>query len=174
MTSTKFVPAKICWLAYICACTSVYVTFHYPLVADQFWNGFAAHMVSTVVIWIFSCTYSNTSIYDPFWCYMPLAISIGWMATNAASSVSTRSCVAFVLLLVWCVRYARQFPWTGWFTGLHHEDWRYVQIAKQTGSGTVLYWFASLISLHLTPTCLVFAGLSPMEREFSRTAGMSI
>ena len=35
-------------------------------------------------------------------------------------------------------------------------------MAKKTGSNTVLYWIASLFSLHLTPTLLVFGGMTPL------------
>ena len=49
-----------------------------------------------------------------------------------------------------------EVPWEGWTTGLAHEDWRYIEIRRRTKS-PALYWVASLVSLHLTPTLLVFA-----------------
>ena len=172
MQSTKFVPAYACWLAYFCAIASVWLTFHYPIHAETLWNGLAAHIISTVCIFCFSFYYSNTSIYDPFWCYIPITLAIGWM--SKPSQPSQRAYLAVVLLIVWCARYAIQFPWTGWLSGISHEDWRYVEIAKKTGSNTPLYWLASLISLHLTPTLLVFVAISPVERVFSRDAASSL
>ena len=105
--------------------------------------------------------YSNTSIYDPAWCYFPIGMCIGWMS-YAGFNVNFRGMAALILIVLWCVRYAVQFPWSGWFTGIEHEDWRYIEMAKRTGSNTVLYWIASLVSLHMTPTLLVFAGLTPL------------
>jgi steroid 5-alpha reductase family enzyme len=173
MDSTKYVPASICWLAYCVALVSVFLTFHFPVYSDALWNGLFAHSISTVVIWMFSYSWSNTSIYDPFWTYMPIFIAIGWMS-GAPNGPSLRGYIALILLIVWCARYAIQFPWSGWTRGISHEDWRYVEIAKKTGSNTVFYWLASLVSLHLTPTLLVFWALSPVERVFSRGAVNSL
>ena len=83
------------------------------------------------------------SIYDPAWCYFPIGMCIGWMS-YAGFNVNFRGMAALILIVLWCVRYAVQFPWTGWFTGIEHEDWRYIEMAKRTGSNTVLYWIASL------------------------------
>ena len=178
MKSTCFVPAYICWTAYISAVISIAITFHYPVHDNPMYNGLAAHVIATVVIYLFSLTYSNTSIYDPFWTYIPIALAIGWIVsaptttttttTTITTMTSVRGWVALLLLIAWCSRYALQWPWTGWFTGLHHEDWRYVAIAEKTGSGTILYWVASLVSLHLTPTILVFCALSPMQRVWTK------
>eukprot|EP00944_MAST-04C_sp_MAST-4C-sp1_P014291 g14291.t1 len=163
MESTKYVPAYACWLAYICAFAGMaFVFLKEPYgKGDAFTTGLVAHTVATTIIYIFSFMYSNTSIYDPAWCYFPIGMCIGWMS-YAGFNVNFRGMAALILIVLWCVRYAVQFPWTGWFTGIEHEDWRYIEMAKRTGSNTVLYWIASLVSLHMTPTLLVFAGLTPL------------
>ena len=43
-------------------------------------TGLAAHTVATAIIYVFSFMYSNTSIYDPAWCYFPIGMCIGWMS----------------------------------------------------------------------------------------------
>lgn len=170
MSSTRFVPAWACWSAYATALFAIYLTFRLnPLGDDEhLGNGLLAHTLATCVIWLWSFSFSNTSIYDPAWCWFPIALGIGWIAGSKDSGgISTRGTVALCLLFAWCLRYSWQFPWAGWTTGIDREDWRYVEIAKKTGSGTPLYWLASLFSLHLTPTWLVFAALSPVERVWS-------
>eukprot|EP00943_MAST-04B_sp_MAST-4B-sp1_P005969 g5969.t1 len=175
MASTKFVPATICWLAYLCAFSGMaYVFLNEPFhnqsdESSPFMTGLYAHLVSTCIIYIFSFAFSNTSIYDPAWCYFPIGMCIGWM-NYANFNVTVRAMSAFILIILWCVRYAVQFPWTGWFSGIEHEDWRYIEMAKRTGSNTILYWIASLISLHITPTALVFAGLTPLVEVLSKEA----
>lgn len=167
MDSTKYVPAYICWLAYITSFSGMaYVFLYKPFHTnngkdDPLMTGLYAHLVATCIIYVFSFIYSNTSIYDPAWCYFPIGLVLGWM-NYANFNVNIRAMAALILITLWCVRYAVQFPWTGWFTGIKHEDWRYIEMAKRTGSNTVLYWIASLISLHVTPTLLVFAGISPL------------
>jgi len=49
--------------------------------------------------------------------------------------------------------------WARGWTGLHHEDWRYVEIRAKTGA---LYWPASLAGIHLLPTVIVFLGCLPL------------
>ena len=189
MASTKYVPAWACWGAYITAVAAMaIVSLHSPLFpASTFWNGFAAHSLATCMLWVWSVAYSNTSIYDPAWCYFPIAMGVCWMAGAAGVGAgvgagagagpppsmppSTRGIVALALLCLWCARYAViDWPWEGWTKGLRAEDWRYVSIAKRTGSGTALYWAVSLVSLHLTPTWLVFASMSPLERVWTGAA----
>ena len=177
MASTRFVPPWACYAAYGTALATIYFTFraapYGPLMPLM--NGLAAHTLATCVLWVWSYCWSNTSIYDPAWCWFPIALGLGWIAhvssqqqgPNAMFSASPRGQLALGLIVLWCLRYSWQFPWTGWTTGIHKEDWRYVKIADKTGSNTRLYWLASLISLHLTPTWLVFAALSPMERVWS-------
>jgi len=62
--------------------------------------------------------------------------------------------------LLWFNRYNTAFPWDGWSKGISAEDWRYADLAKKTGSNTAAYWALSLLSLHLTPTLLVWLPLS--------------
>ena len=172
MASTRFVPPWACYGAYGTALLTSYLTFRAaPCGADApLWNGLAAHTLATCVLWVWSYCFSNTSIYDPAWCWFPIALGLGWIAHAPSQASSPRGQLALLLVVLWCLRYSWQFPWTGWTTGIHKEDWRYVQIAEKTGSNTALYWLASLVSLHLTPTWLVFAAISPMERVWSAGA----
>lgn len=56
-------------------------------------------------------------------------------------------------------------PWDGWTKGIHSEDWRYIEYYRSVGGG-VPFWAGSLVSLHLTPTLLVFFGITPVHRVF--------
>ena len=49
----------------------------------------------------------------------------------------------------------------GLWLGSRHEDWRYADLRAKLGRG---YWPFSLVSLHLTPTLLVFGALAPAAR----------
>ena len=134
-------------------------------ISFAFANTHTIGMYGSALILIFS----NTSIYDPAWCYFPIGMCIGWM-NYANFNVTVRAMSAFILIILWCVRYAVQFPWTGWFSGIEHEDWRYIEMAKRTGSNTILYWIVSLTSLHITPTLLVFAGMTPLVEVLTKEA----
>ena len=87
MASTKFVPPWACWCAYLSSLTAMAAAFlHTPdppsflLSTDlspddsMLWTGFVAHTAATCVLFVWSFMYSNTSIYDPAWCYYPVAL----------------------------------------------------------------------------------------------------
>lgn len=121
------------------------------------------------MIYAFSFAFSNTSIYDPAWCLLPIFVAIGWMVT-AEASPSTRGCYALALLLLWFARYAAWWPWDGWTVGIHTEDWRYKELADKLGGTGCLYWLLSLTSLHLTPSLLVFFGVGPLQQVWTQGA----
>jgi len=169
MASTGFVPPHVCWLAYLAAAAAVALCFSNPLglLSMTPWcTGLSAIVMATCAIFAFSFAYSNTSIYDPAWCLLPIFVAVGWMCT-ASSAPSLRGCYSLGLLLVWYARYALWWPWEGWTVGIHTEDWRYKAVADKVGNGAV-YWLLSLVSLHMTPSLLVFFGLGPLQRVWSR------
>jgi len=167
MDSTGFVPAYICWLAYLAAAASVAVCFAMPLPWHPWQIGLLAICAATFSIYAFSFAYSNTSVYDPAWCLLPIFVAVGWMST-AESAPSSRGWYAFALLVSWYLRYALWWPWDGWTVGIHTEDWRYKQLADKVGGAGALYWLLSLTSLHLTPSLLVFFGLGPLQQVWTQ------
>jgi steroid 5-alpha reductase family enzyme len=165
MASTRYVPPSLCWATYVAALACLAAVYVWPQHESPYWNAFLATTEATAVIFLFSFACSNTSLYDPAWCILPIALALGWMLTsdNSVALYSPRAWYALVALIVWYVRYHSFFPWDGWTAGIETEDWRYEAIVKFTGSGTALYWLGSLVSLHMTPTWLVFFALGPAQ-----------
>lgn len=167
MESTRFVPASVCWLCYIAAsCWLLSVMLVTPRLEDHYWNSMIAHCESTVVLFAFSFFFGNTSLYDPAWCILPIVLSVGWVLQNYNEGdyeVTVRGMYALAVLLLWYARYQIQFPWDGWIKGIETEDWRYVDLAEKVHHNPVLYWLLSLVSLHLTPTLLVWFAVSALR-----------
>lgn len=166
MASTGFVPAHICWCVYAASAATVALVFAAPVSDDPWRNGLAAISLATVTIYAFSFAYSNTSCYDPAWCLLPIFTALGWMAT-ADAAPSARGWCGLGLLLLWFSRYALWWPWPGWTRGVDTEDWRYPELAAKVGGANAVYWVLSLLSLHLTPTWLVFFAVGPMQRVWT-------
>ena len=122
-TRTCTVSAQVCRLCFLSALLSILLVFLLSPIKDAYYTGLAAHTISTLVIFIFSIVYGNSSFYDPAWYLLPTGVGAGWLVCNG---VSIRGAVAFLLLLLWCCRFLFQWPWGGWFTGMSHEDWRFV------------------------------------------------
>jgi steroid 5-alpha reductase family enzyme len=125
-------------------------------------TAFLADVAATVAIFCFSYTYGNSSFYDAYWSVAPLPIALYWffvaepvMATGGVST--TRALLVFAAIAVWGCRLT--YNWVRGWTGLDHEDWRYVKLREQTGSK---YWLVSFVGLHLMPTLWVFGGLLPV------------
>lgn len=127
------------------------------LAAHPLTTAAVADVVATFVIFAFSLGLRNSSMYDPYWSVAPLPIVLWWLSLPEAEPGSVvRQALVLGLLTLWGVRLTLNWA-TGW-TGLDHEDWRYVDLASKTGPAWPL---VSLTGVHLMPTALVFLGLLP-------------
>lgn len=133
MKSTSYVRPLAIWFAYLSSFLMIYIIFNYNdyklkyidyllnyiklyFINENIALGFIAYTLSTITIWIFTFFYSNTSIYDPFWTYNPIPLSLCWLFNknneiNEINDISYRSLYALFLLILWCSRYIYQHPW---------------------------------------------------------------
>ncbi len=113
-----------------------------------------ADVVATCVVFGFSMAHDNSSFYDPFWSVAPVPIAVYWLfAPEAAGADGLRQLVVTTLVCAWAIRLTHN--WARGWTGLDHEDWRYVEQRESAGK---LYWAVSFTGLHMMPTLMVFAG----------------
>lgn len=106
-----------------------------------------AHLIGTIVIFAFSVVLRNSSTYDPCWSVAPPVIALYFVDGGA------RDWLVFALVGAWGLRLT--LNWARGWPGMHHEDWRYVDIRSRTGRS---YWPASLVGIHLFPTTQVYLG----------------
>jgi steroid 5-alpha reductase family enzyme len=104
-----------------------------------------ADLVGTVVIFASSVAMRNSSMYDPYWSVVPPLIALYYLDGGF------RDWVVLVLVTAWGVRLT--LNWARGWPGMHHEDWRYVNIRRNTGRA---YWAASFAGIHLFPTAQVY------------------
>ena len=147
----------ICLIAYVLAILSgVIVVVMTPGMANLLRIGLA-DLSATLVIFIFSFLFRNSSLYDPYWSVIPIFIAIFWCINAGPEANALRQLMVFALVLLWGVRLT--FNWARGWSGLHHEDWRYRDLAVKTGK---MYWLVSFSGIHMFPTILVFAGCLPL------------
>lgn len=140
--------------AFVAAAITVAVVPSESALVRAFW----ADVVATFVIFGFSVSYNNSSFYDAYWSVAPVPIAIYWMLLpEAAAADGLRQLVVVTLVSAWAVRLT--YNWARGWTGLDHEDWRYVDQRENTGT---LYWGVSFAGLHMMPTLLVFAGCAAL------------
>lgn len=127
--------------------------FVFNRVSGQIWYRILiSDIAATVFVFIFSCVFSNASVYDPYWSVQPLFILIPMAVTDAtAAKILLISAVIF-----WGVRLTVNWAFT--FHGLEHQDWRYTKLKEQTGR---FYFFVNFAGIHMFPTVVVFLCILP-------------
>lgn len=111
----------------------------------------AADVAATVAVFLFSLAFNNSSIYDPYWSVAPIAITGYLIAQANPDACLVRQLLVFAAICTWGGRLT--FNWWRQWTGMAHEDWRYIQLKQQTGKA---YWLVSFAGIHMFPTLLVY------------------
>jgi steroid 5-alpha reductase family enzyme len=114
-----------------------------------------ADLLATMVIFVFSRAYGNSSFYDAYWSVIPPVLLFYWWSQSGIQQLRCWLIAAVVTL--WAIRLTAN--WLYAFPGLHHEDWRYPMFRKRAGRWEFV---VDLATIHLIPTLLVFAGMLPV------------
>ena len=141
-------------LAYVTALCAAWATLQFVPIEDLLYRTLVADVVATVVIFGWSVAYDNSSFYDAFWSVIPIAIVGYWMVLADSDVSLARTAAILAIVLIWGGRLT--FNWARGWSGLDHEDWRYVDFRKRSPR---FYWAISFGGIHLFPTLIVFAGL---------------
>ncbi len=109
--------------------------------------------VATVVVYLFSVVFSNSSFYDPFWSIQPMALAVAWAWAGGTVTDNLRVMAVVLLMNLYGLRLT--YNWIRGWTGLGHEDWRYVMLREQSGAAWQL---TNFFGIHLFPSVQVFLG----------------
>ncbi|MHA2255786.1 MAG: DUF1295 domain-containing protein, partial [Candidatus Heimdallarchaeaceae archaeon] len=160
----RLVSSLVCYVAYFSALLIAILAWWLiqsrNLVSNLFYTALIVNCIATTVIWFFSISNNNSSIYDPYWVIAPPLLSLGLIFSSGGfttSHWSFRQIIIVACLFIWSARYHIFYRWTGWRSGLIHEDWRY----EKMRSFPVPYWLNSLLGMHLFPTVLVYFAFAP-------------
>ena len=156
------VSSRFCYAAYLSALSISILTWwlflRYNILTNPFYIALIVDCIASTVIWIFSIINNNSSIYDPYWVIAPPLLALGLIFSGGFTNPwSFRHIIIVVCLFIWSARYHIFYKWTGWRTGLKHEDWRY----EKMRTFPIPYWINSLLNMHLFPTILVFFAFAP-------------
>lgn len=117
---------------------------------------FVFDIVATVVTFIFSVIYKNSSVYDAYWSATPMVMAI-WLFMHE-KAFGAMQLLFLVVFLLWSVRLTMN--WIEVFTDFSYEDWRYKKYRNETPG---IFWpIVNFFGIHLMPTLVVFAGMLPM------------
>jgi steroid 5-alpha reductase family enzyme len=113
---------------------------------------FVAFVVSMLVIYAFSIAFDNGSFFDAYWSVIPPLVALHWIG-HAADAVTMRQIVVVVLVFAWGIRLT--WNWARGWTGLEHEDWRYIDLYQRSPLPKAV---TSLVGIHFFPMLQVFLG----------------
>ena len=116
-------------------------------------NLLIADTVATIVCFIFSLIFKNSSVYDPYWSVAPIVILIGFAIANG---LNTLGIVLLIAICYWGLRLTVNWAYT--FKGLTHQDWRYTMLCEKTGK---FYPIINFIGIHYVPTLVVYGCVLP-------------
>ncbi|MHA1417167.1 MAG: hypothetical protein ACTSRR_13055, partial [Candidatus Heimdallarchaeaceae archaeon] len=51
------------------------------------WRTFIADVLSTIIVYLFSILFANTSVYDPYWSVIPIFIAFYWLFINNSNDI---------------------------------------------------------------------------------------
>ncbi|MCQ2080474.1 MAG: DUF1295 domain-containing protein [Lachnospiraceae bacterium] len=114
--------------------------------------------VATVVTFVFSVSYKNSSVYDAYWSVTPMIMSVWLFIINKA--FAPFQILFLVVFNVWSIRLTAN--WITVFTDFSYEDWRYKKFRDETPK---IFWpLVNFFGIHYMPTLVVFLGMLPLFR----------
>lgn len=127
-------------------------------------------IAATIVVYIISSIYNNTSIYDPYWSVAPVFIAFYYILYSPFTGNLMRRIIVLSLTAIWATRLT--WHWARGWGGLKDEDWRYTMYREDKEG---MFWVINLFGLQLMPTIAVYlASLSLYPALFVKGTGFNL
>ena len=112
-------------------------------------------VIATIIVFIFSTIFKNSSIYDPYWSVAPIFMFLLYMIKMNCLT-DPHILIMFALIVIWGVRLTYNWGYT--FKNLDIQDWRYENLRTKHPKTWPLI---NLAGIHLFPTIVVFVAMIP-------------
>jgi len=145
----------ICGLIYVVAFAAALITCSYLLHLNQWIMILSGHLIATIVVYLASFLYKNSSFYDPFWSVVPIPIIFYIAFWPTSKNLDYEKIILFIVpVLFWGIRLT--FNWVRRWEGLNDEDFRYVDLKSHKFSKLIDFF-----GIHIYPTLQVNLSLLP-------------
>ena len=152
--TNKVLGLTICLLGYSLAGLMVWLIYDAVSVIHPILVVLVLDILATIVIFLFSMAFNNSSMYDPYWSLIPPIILYYWIFHDQTwTAVTLLQALVLILVICWSLRLT--VNWVLRWKGLRDEDWRYLSFRYKFREN---YWVVSFFGIHLFPTLVVFLG----------------
>lgn len=138
-------------LIYLFALTASMILYRQLTIPNIIYKYLICDVFATVIVWLFSLIFKNSSVYDPYWSVAPLVILWLFPKTYSLQNIALIS-----IITLWGIRLT--FNWATTFKGLAYEDWRYQYYHDRFPK---MWPLTNFFGIHLMPTIVVMLVLVP-------------
>lgn len=108
-------------------------------------------IIATLILFILSTVFNNSSIYDAYWSVQPMVILPFFL-----SELNSATILLLGIIFIWGVRLTLNWAYT--FESMQKQDWRYSYFKRKYPK---LFPLINLFGIHLMPTLIVFMVMLP-------------
>ncbi len=142
-------------IVYIIAFVGAYISYKYINLENELLKFFIVDVIATVIIFIFSMIFNNSSIYDPYWSVAPMVMAPCF--AYVTNGINPYEILIIVLIEIWGIRLTLNCAKR--FKNLGIMDWRYQMFKDKHPK---LWPLISFGGIHMMPTLVVFVAMLPV------------
>ncbi len=147
------------------AASLAYVTAVYVVAVGVGWWAFGAFELtppwamtvgmyaSMLVCFLATLPVNNGSVFDPYWSVLPPVAAVYLVGLAEGDGLTARQGAVLFVVFAWAIRLTAN--WWRSFPGLHHEDFRYVDLYEKV---PLPRWAVQLLLVDVFPTLQVVLG----------------
>jgi steroid 5-alpha reductase family enzyme len=124
---------------------------------EPHWAVAAGLILSVAATFAAALHTTNGSVFDAWWSVMPPVAALWLTGLSDHAQLTARQIAVHTVVWFWAVRLTAN--WARGWTGLGHEDWRYVDMVEKWPMPA---WLVRLVPVMLIPAAFVAAGCLPL------------
>ena len=156
MKNNKIISTLFIVLTYIIAFIGSFYITKLLKIENALLMFFIGDIIATLVVYLGSLIFNNSSVYDPYWSVAPMVMAP--LFATFVNAINPFTITVIVLIELWGLRLT--LNWYKRFTNLNHEDWRYNKFKQKYNK--FIYQLINLFGFHLMPTLVVYIAMLPI------------
>ncbi len=153
--NNKVFSVIIILIIYVLAFLVGFLTYKYLPIENILLKFFICDLLATIIVFMGSMLFRNSSVYDPYWSILPMIITPFFI--KETSGFIMPNIIILIFIELWGLRLT--LNWLIRFKSLKNQDWRYTNLQTKHPK---LWPVISFTGIHLVPTLVVFFAMLPV------------